>query len=111
MAYDEDLADRIRAEVCRPDRPDHVVEEKRMFGGLAFVVDGHMALAVSGQGGVMVRADPELSAGLIDGVHVEPMRMRGRDLAGWLYVTGTALDDLSRWADLGLATVAALPPK
>lgn len=111
MAYDEDLADRIRVEVCRPDRPDHVVEEKRMFGGLAFVVDGHMALAVSGQGGVMVRVDPAVSAELCDGATVEPMRMRGRDLSGWLYVTGSALDDVSRWADVGLAAIAALPPK
>lgn len=111
MAYDEDLADRIRAEVCRADRPLQRVEERRMFGGLAFLVNGHMAIAASGQGGLLVRADPATSAELCDGVDVTPMVMRGREMAGWLHVSGAAADDVSRWADVGLAGVAGLPPK
>ncbi len=111
MAYDEDLVDRIRAEVCRADRPAQHVEEKRMFGGLAFLVNGHMAIAASGQGGLLVRADPAVSADLCDGADVVPMVMRGREMIGWLRVSGSAADDVSRWADVGLASVAALPPK
>lgn len=111
MAYDENLADRIRAEVCGADRPSQRVEEKRMFGGLAFLVNGHMAIAASGQGGLLVRADPAVSAELCDGVEVAPMVMRGREMTGWLRVSGSAADDIRRWADVGLASVAALPPK
>lgn len=111
MAYDDDLADRVRAEVCRADRTAQRVEEKRMFGGLAFLVNGHMAIAVGGQGGLLVRADPAVAAQLCDGGDIAPMAMRGREMRGWLRVSGSAADDVSRWADVGLASVAALPPK
>ena len=82
MAYDEELAARIRALVG--DRDD--LTEQKMFGGLAFLVGGNMAIAASGQGGVLVRVDPEESDELVATTPAEPMEMRGRSMAGWLRV-------------------------
>ena len=82
MAYDEDLADRIRELMI--DEP--ALTERKMFGGLAFLIDGNMAVAASGQGGLMVRVDPELSEALIAASSARPLEMRGRQMPGWLRV-------------------------
>ena len=110
MAYDEELADRIRAAVAGEDG----LEERRMFGGLGFLVHGHMAVAASGQGGLMLRVDPADTEPLVDGHHVTRMEMRGRQMDGWLRVTTEAVatdDALAAWAGRGVAYVRTLPPK
>jgi len=110
MAYDEELAERVRAVVGS----EPGLEEKKMFGGLGFIVDGHMAVAASGQGGLMVRVDPDAGEELVDGVDVVPMEMRGRAMTGWLRVTTSAVatdDALRTWVDRGVAYVRTLPPK
>ena len=110
MAYDEDLADRIR-ELLAGTRG---VSEKKMFGGLAFLIGGNMAIAASGQGGVLVRVDPAQSDRLVATTAARPMEMRGREMAGWLRV---ALDDvrtkrqLSKWVTLGRTCAESLPTK
>jgi len=110
MAYDEDLADRIREQIGG----DPALSEKKMFGGLAFLLGGNMAIAASGQGGVLVRVDPADSERLQKGAGVAPMEMRGRSMAGWLrvdadYVRTTR--QLQRWVGIGSATARALSPK
>lgn len=110
MAYDEDLAHRIRAIVGR--RPG--VAEKRMFGGLAFLVNGHMAIAVSGKGGIVLRVPPEQTDELIARPHAGPMEMRGHGAKGWLRVTDEGVeseDALAEWAAIGIGYAATLPPK
>ena len=110
MAYDEDLADRIRAALG----PDHSVTEKRMFGGLAFLVNGNMAVAASGQGGLMLRVEPEETETLLEQPHAGPMVMRGREMAGWLRVDEAGVEsdeDLQRWVEIGLTRAGSMPPK
>jgi TfoX/Sxy family transcriptional regulator of competence genes len=110
MAYDEDLADRIRA--LLGERPG--LTEKKMFGGLAFLVGGNMAIAASGQGGILVRVDPEESDKLVAATSAEPMVMRGREMAGWLRVdTADVAGDaaLGEWVERGAAYAGSLPPK
>src|SRR4051794_6074270 len=110
MAYDEDLADRIREVTSGLDG----LSEKRMFGGLAFLVNGNMAVAASGKGGRMLRVDPESSDDLVDEVSVTRMEMRGRQMDGWLRVTDEAVESdaaLKRWVDIGVGYAGTLPPK
>lgn len=108
MAYDSELADRLRELVAGEDG----VTEQRMFGGLAFLVGGNMAVAASGQGGLLVRVDPDESDPWIDGEHVTPMVMRGKEMRGWLHVVGDVADrDLEQWAARGVAYARSLPPK
>lgn len=110
MAYDEQLADRIRALLAGAPG----VTEKRMFGGLAFLVGGHMAVAASGQGGLMARVDPDHEDALLAEPGVTPMEMRGRPMTGWLRVdAGAVADDdaLRAWVDRSRAFAAGLPPK
>jgi TfoX/Sxy family transcriptional regulator of competence genes len=110
MAYDEQLADRIRQAL----HGEPGVTEKRMFGGLGFMVAGNMAVAASSQGGLMVRVDPDDGRSLVDGEAVRPMEMRGRTMDGWLLVDSGALADdeeLRRWVDRGVAYAGSLPPK
>ncbi len=110
MAYDRELADRIRELVAG----EHGVTEQQMFGGLAFLVNGNMAVAASGQGGLLVRADPAESDSLVDGPHVTPMVMGGREMRGWLRVDSSALDDdeaLQQWVGRGVTFARSLPPK
>ena len=110
MAYDEDLADRIRALLGT----ERGVTEQRMFGGLAFLVGGHMAVAASGQGGLLVRVDPAASDRLLELASVSPMEMRGRAMAGWLRVEHSALRtkrELEKWVGRGVAYARSLPPK
>ncbi len=108
MAYDEGLAARIRELVA-----DEPVTEKAMFGGLAFLIGGHMAVAAGGQGVLMVRCDPERTAELLDEPHAQPLEMRGRALRGWLGVQHEGLDpaSLERWVRIGLDHARSLPPK
>ena len=82
MAYDEDLANRIR-EILGPAQG---LEEKRMFGGLAFLIAGRLAVAASGYGDLMVRVPPEDTDKLLGRAHVEPMVMAGREARGWLRI-------------------------
>ncbi|GAA4544771.1 TfoX/Sxy family protein [Pseudonocardia xishanensis] len=108
MAFDEGLAARIRELV-----PD--AAEKRMFGGLAFLVGGHMALAASGRGGLMVRVDPARAPELLERAGVERMVMGGREMDGWLRVLGSPevddVPDLSDWVAEGVGFVRTLPSK
>lgn len=106
MAYDEDLANRIRDLLADAEG----VSEKKMFGGLAFLVRGNMALAASGQGGILVRTDPKEPTP--DGA--EPAIMRGRPMDGWLRVDAGHLKtrtQLARWTRLGVGYARSLPPK
>ncbi len=109
MAYDEALAERIRDLL-----PDLEVTERKMFGGLAFLVGGHLAVAASGQGGLMLRCDPADTGRLVTEPGVSRMEMRGREMDGWLRVTtdSVATDaELERWISVGAAYAGSLPPK
>ena len=110
MAYDKELADRVRDVV--QDEPG--LSEQRMFGGLAFLVHGHMAVSASSQGGLLLRIDPVDAEALVEHQHVRRFEMRGRQMDGWLHVDVEALatdDQLRRWVDHGLAYARSLPPK
>ena len=110
MAYDEELAARIRSLLS--DRAD--LSEQKMFGGLAFLICGNMAIAASGQGGILVRVDPRASDELVATTPAEPMEMRGRSMAGWLRVDATDVADesvLAEWVERGASYAASLPRK
>jgi TfoX/Sxy family transcriptional regulator of competence genes len=110
MAYDEQLADRIREAV----EGEAGLSEKRMFGGLAFLVHGNMAVAASGQGSLMVRADPADAQAMTAQPGVERVVMRGRAMDGWLRVDPAALTgdaELRRWVAIGIGAARAIPPK
>lgn len=110
MTYDEGLAGRIRDEVG--DLP--ALTERKMFGGLAFLIEGHMAVVASGQGGLMVRVDTDVADSEVASGTAQLAVMRGRKMRGWLRIdtsdvaTSTAL---RKWVDLSLEFVATLPPK
>ena len=110
MAYDEDLADRIR-ELLEGERG---VAEKRMFGGLAFLVDKKLAVSASGRGGLLARIDPAQHDRLTRSAHVEAFVMRGRPMDGWLHVHPDAVRttrQLRTWVDRCVAYARALPRK
>lgn len=110
MAYDEDLANRIRELLG----PVGGVQEKRMFGGLAFLVHGNMSVAVSRDGGLMVRVPPGDTEKLLGRQHVELMTMGGREMRGWLRVTPNGLKtkrELQSWIDRGVGYAGTLPAK
>lgn len=110
MAYDTELAERIR-ELLAPRRG---VEEKPMFGGLAFLINGNMSVAASGQGGLLVRVSPQDSDKLLDRAHVSPMVMRGREARGWLRVDADGVKtkrQLQTWVTRGAEYASSLPPK
>ncbi len=110
MAYDEDLADRIRELMAG----EADVTEMRMFGGLAFLVGGNMSVAASGQGGLMVRVDPAQTAALVGEPHAGPFEMRGRAMRGWLRVDAEGVRtkrQLEPWVRRGVAYARSLPPK
>jgi hypothetical protein len=110
MAYDLELANRIRELLAR----HHGVDEKSMFGGLAFLIGGHLAVAASGKGGLMVRVPPEDTAKLLDRPHVRPMVMAGRQTRGWLRVDADGVKtkrQLESWIDRGIGYARSLPPK
>jgi TfoX/Sxy family transcriptional regulator of competence genes len=110
MAYDEDLANRIRELMAG----ESGVTEKKMFGGLAFLIGGNMAVAASGQGGVMVRVDPAETDALVAKPHAKRFEMRGREMQGWLRVDAEGLRtkrQLEPWVKRGTAYAGSLPPK
>lgn len=110
MAYDEDLATRVRELIARD--PD--VTEKRMFGGLAFLIGGHMSVTASREGGLMVRVDPDVTDALLAKPHTRPFEMRGRALEGWLRVDPEGLRtkrQLEPWVERGVGYARSLPAK
>jgi TfoX/Sxy family transcriptional regulator of competence genes len=110
MAYDEELAARIRDLVVG----EPSLTEKKMFGGLAFLIGGNMAIAASGQGGLLVRVDPAESDRLVAETNARPMEMRGREMHGWLRVGSDDVRTapaLARWVELGVAYARSLPAK
>ena len=111
MTYDERLADELRERLAAVDGD---VIEKRMFGGLAFMVDGNLAVAASRRGGILVRTDPAEADATAALPGVEQMETGGRPMPGWFHVSLDALqseDDLSAWTDRALAFVATLPAR
>ena len=110
MAYDEDLANRVREALAS----ESGVVEMRMFGGLAFLIGGHMSVSASGQGGLLLRCDPAETDTLLGKPHASPFVMRGRAMDGWLRVEpeGVATKrQLERWVARGVAYARSLPPK
>jgi len=110
MAYDEALAERIRELVAG----EPGLTEQKMFGGLAFLIGGNMAVAASGQGGALVRVDPEESDSIVASTSARPMEMRGRELQGWLRVASEDVRtkrQLAKWVKLGTTYARSLPAK
>ncbi|MCW2540604.1 MAG: hypothetical protein JWN95_2329 [Frankiales bacterium] len=110
MAYDEELADRLRDQLALEG--DAV--EKKMFGGLAFLIDGNLAVSASSQGGLLLRVDPKDTDALTSQPHAERFVMRGREMNGWLRVGPEALDTdeaLARWVGIGVSYARSMPPK
>ncbi|HEY2440704.1 MAG TPA: TfoX/Sxy family protein [Solirubrobacteraceae bacterium] len=110
MAYDEELANRVRELVSGEDG----VVEKRMFGGLAFLIGGNMSVSVSGQGGLLLRIDPAETDSLLAKPHAAPFVMRGRAMDGWLRVAPEGVGtkrQLERWVARGVAYARSLPAK
>jgi len=110
MAYDEDLANRLRELVAT----EPGLTEKRMFGGLAFLINGNMAVSASGQGGLLLRVDPAETDSLRAKPNAAPFVMRGRAMDGWLRIAPEGLGtkrQLERWVTRGVAYARTLPPK
>ena len=110
MAYDEDLADRIRELIG--DEPD--LTEMKMFGGLAFLIGGNMAVSASGQGGLLLHVEPDQTDALLAEPHAAPFEMRGRVMDGWLRVDADGVqtaEGLRPWVERGVAYARSLPPK
>jgi TfoX/Sxy family transcriptional regulator of competence genes len=110
MAYDEELAERVREVVQATDG----LSEKAMFGGLAFLVHGNMAASASGQGGLLLRVDPAMTEELVAKPRAQRFEMRGREMDGWLRVDADASmtdDELAQWVQLGVTYAQSLPPK
>ncbi|GIH06464.1 hypothetical protein Rhe02_45310 [Rhizocola hellebori] len=110
MAYDEDLANRVRELVSG----EKGLTEQRMFGGLAMLVNGNMAVAVRGKGGLLVRADPASSQKVLGERGAQAMVMRGKAMPGWIEVDPSACAkaaDLKRWVNRGIIFARGLPPK
>jgi TfoX/Sxy family transcriptional regulator of competence genes len=110
VAYDEELAERIR-ELLGGEAG---LSEKKMFGGLAFLIGGNMAVAASGQGGVLVRVDPAQSDVIVATTNAQPMEMGGRQMQGWLRVPPKDLRtkrQLAKWVRLGTTYARSLPAK
>jgi TfoX/Sxy family transcriptional regulator of competence genes len=110
MAYDEELADRIREVV--QDEPG--LTEKRMFGGLAFLINGNMAVSASSKGGLLLRVDPAETAAVVSEPDVRRFEMRGREMDGWLRVDTAVIetdDELRRWVGIGTGYARSLAPK
>jgi TfoX/Sxy family transcriptional regulator of competence genes len=110
VAYDEELAERIRDLVGSESE----LTEQKMFGGLAFLIGGNMAIGVSGQGGVLVRVDPAQSDQLVATTNAYVMEMRGREMRGWLRVDADDVRtkrQLATWVGLGVTYARSLPAK
>jgi TfoX/Sxy family transcriptional regulator of competence genes len=110
VTFDQDLANRLR-ELLHSEKG---LTEQRMFGGLAFLIGGNMAVSASGQGGLLLRVDPAKTQDLSRRPHAHPFVMRGREMDGWLRVDDEALGtkrQLERWVKLGVSYARSLPPK
>jgi TfoX/Sxy family transcriptional regulator of competence genes len=110
MAYDESLADRVRELIAG----NEAFTEQKMFGGLAFLIGGNMAVAVSGQGGLMVRVDRDDTEALLAKPHARPFEMRGREMKGWVRVDPEGVRtkrQLEPWVRRGVSYARSLPPK
>ena len=110
MAYDEHLAERIRELVAT----ENGLTEKKMFGGLAFLINGNMSVSASGQGGLLLRIDPEQTDALAAKPHADRFVMRGRAMDGWLRVDADGVAtraQLERWVQRGVGYARTLPPK
>jgi TfoX/Sxy family transcriptional regulator of competence genes len=110
MAFDEELADRMRRLLAG----EGGLTEKRMFGGLAFLINGNLAVSASSKGGLLLRVDPAETESLVAEPHVQRFEMRGREMDGWLRVDGRPLesdDALRSWVGRGVAYARSLPPK
>jgi hypothetical protein len=110
LAYDEDLANRIRE--LLEDEPG--VVEKKMFGGLAFLIGGHMSVSASGRGGLLLRCEPDETDALVAKPHAGPFEMRGRVMDGWLRVEPEGVKtkrELQRWVSRGVSYARSLPAK
>lgn len=110
MAYDKELAERIREQLQGVPG----VTERRMFGGLAFLINGHMAVSASGRGGLLLRVDPTQTDALVRRVGADRFEMRGRAMDGWLRVDESAVRtrrDLTRWVRIGVDYASGLTPK
>jgi TfoX/Sxy family transcriptional regulator of competence genes len=110
MAFDEDLAFRLR-EILQAEPG---LAEKRMFGGLAFLIHGHMAVSASRQGGLLLRVDPRRTQDLLGRPHAHPFVMRDREMDGWLRIDEEGVRtkrELQRWVKIGVAYARSLPPK
>ena len=110
MAYDIDLANRIRGCLGAEDG----LTERKMFGGLAFLVNGNMAVSASSQGGLLLRVEPKQTDELATRAHAHPYVMRGREMNGWLRVDPAGIKaqrDLARWVAVSMAYARTLPPK
>lgn len=110
MAYDEALAERIRGLIGN----EPGLAEKKMFGGLSFLINGNMAIGASGQGGILVRVDPDESEALVSSSKARLMEMRGREMRGWLRVDSEDVasdDELRGWVERGSSYARSLPPK
>ncbi|GIE89054.1 TfoX/Sxy family protein [Actinoplanes regularis] len=110
MAYDVGLADRVRAVM----RAESGLTERRMFGGLAFLLHGNMAVAASSQGGLLLRVDPAQVETLINEPHVRRFEMRDRKMTGWLHIGDEAVEEddaLRSWVDHGVTYARSLPPR
>ena len=110
MAYDEKLAERLRETLAGEDG----LSEMRMFGGLAFLINGNMSVSASGQGGLLLRVDPDETDALLEEPHAEPFVMRGRAMQGWMRVAPEGLRakrELERWVKRGVSYARSLPPK
>jgi TfoX/Sxy family transcriptional regulator of competence genes len=110
MAYDEDLVNRLRELLADED----AVTEKKMFGGFAFLLRGHMSVCASRNGGLLARIDPADTDRVLARPHVALMQMGGRTMAGWLTVEPAALtteSELAAWVERSVSFVKSLPPK
>lgn len=110
VPYDENLANRVRELIAG----EADFSEQKMFGGLAFLVGGNLAVAASGQGGLMVRVDPDDTVRLLSKSHAQPFVMRGREMQGWLRVDDEGVRtkrQLEPWVKRGVAYARSLPSK
>jgi hypothetical protein len=108
VAYDEDLAHRIREIV----QGEPGLTEQRMFGGLAFLINGNLAVSASGQGGLLLRVDPADTPALVEAPEATRFVMRGREMDGWLHVRlSAAAPEFASWVSRGVRYARSLPPK
>jgi TfoX/Sxy family transcriptional regulator of competence genes len=110
MAYDEDLAHRLRELLA----DEEAITEKRMFGGLAFLLHGNMSVSASRNGGLLARIDPADTDAALARPHVTLMEMRGRTMAGWITIAPEGVKtrrQLAPWVKRSVAFAKTLPPK